>query len=181
MVAATLVSVSGERAARPSFRAVFDANHDFVWRALVHLGVPSASVDDALQEVFLVVHRRLDEVDPESPLRGWLWGVARHVASNVRRTGAREGRKRAALAEAPIAASGADAAMANRELVLAALARLDEPMREVLVLSDVEGFSAPELGVALGVSPNTISSRLRIARERFAAAVASLTQEGPER
>jgi RNA polymerase sigma-70 factor (ECF subfamily) len=185
MVSASLPSVASEHEARadvaPSFRAVFDAHHDFVWRALVHQGVPVSSVDDAVQEVFLVVHRRLSDYDPASPMRGWLWGIARNVALNAKRADAREGRKRTELGWSERGEGAHDSGAADRQLVLAALARLDEPLRDVLILCDVEGFSAPEVGSTLGVSPNTISSRLRLARARFAEAVTELNQEGAPR
>jgi len=177
-VSLTLMQEPAARTGTAAFRALFDAHHDFVWRSLVHLGVSTAHVDDAVQEVFLVVHRRLGDYDPATPMRGWLWGIARHVAHNARRGDAREARKRARVAELPPPTAAHDASASDRELVLAALAQLDDPLREVLLLCDVEGFSAPELGMALGLSPNTISSRLRIARERFARAVTDLTGEG---
>ncbi len=86
------------RADPHAFRAIFDAHHTFVFRSLLHFGVPDASVDDAVQEVFVVVHRRLATFDATASMRAWLWGIARHVAANQRRSIARDRRLRDALA-----------------------------------------------------------------------------------
>jgi RNA polymerase sigma-70 factor (ECF subfamily) len=155
-----------------SFRRVFDEHHTFVWRSLLHMGVGDAWVDDAVQEVFLVVHRRWHAYEPQLPMRAWLWGIARHVAHNQKRTEARESRRREALAAAPadppdVSVERARELRAVREVLLA----MDEPMRDVLVLSDVEGMTAPEIAAALEANVNTIYSRLRIARQRFADAM----------
>ncbi len=152
-----------------SFRRLFDEQHAFVWRSLLHLGVSAAWVDDAVQEVFLVVHRRLDTYDRALPLRAWLWGIARNVAANQKRALGREERRRDALATER-GESPEHSLERARELrfVREILLTLDEPLRDVLVLSDVEGLTAPEIAAALEVNVNTIYSRLRIARQRFA-------------
>lgn len=151
------------------FRSLFDEHHAFVWRSLLHLGVGSAWVDDAVQEVFLIVHRRLEQYDRRLPLRAWLWGIARNVALNQKRSRMREARRRDALAtersDAPdVAVDRARDLRYVREILLS----LDEILRDVLVLSDVEGMTAPEIASALEVNVNTIYSRLRIGRQRFA-------------
>ena len=46
------------RAVRPPFRALYEQHCAFTWRTLRYLGVPEAQLDDALQELWLVVHRR---------------------------------------------------------------------------------------------------------------------------
>jgi RNA polymerase sigma-70 factor (ECF subfamily) len=152
-----------------SFRAVYEEQSGFVWRVLIHLGVPDAQLDDALQEVFIVVHRRWSAYDRSLPMRAWLRGIARNVAHHLKRAAVREHRRRDALA--------GESAIAPFELapelawVRDVLMGLDEPLREVLVLADVEGMTAPEIAATLEINVNTIYSRLRIARERFAQAV----------
>jgi RNA polymerase sigma-70 factor (ECF subfamily) len=157
-------------AASPSadFRQIFDGHYAFVWRSLLHLGVPEANAEDGAQEVFLVVHRRLASYDPAQPLRAWLWGIARHVAANHRRTAARDARRVGALASVRL--DSGDSPERHRELafVREIVLELDEPLRDVLVLSDVEGLTAAEIASALGANVNTVYSRLRIARQRFA-------------
>ena len=62
---------------------------DFVWRVLLRFGIPEAIAEDVAHEVFLVVGRRLDRYDGSTPFKAWLYGVARGVAANVRRSQAR--------------------------------------------------------------------------------------------
>ena len=62
---------------------VYDEHASFVWRTLRLLGVPPAGLEDAVQEVFLVVHRRLAGFEGRSSIRTWLYAIARRVAGNV--------------------------------------------------------------------------------------------------
>lgn len=62
-----------------------DEYADFVWRSLQRLGVPASSLEDALQDVFVVVHRRLDSYDATSKVSTWLFGICLRVASAHRK------------------------------------------------------------------------------------------------
>ena len=64
-------------------------------------------------------------------------------------------------------------------MVEAALGALPAEQREVFVLADIEGLSAPEISDALEVKVNTIYSRLRLARKRFTAKIEELSTESP--
>ena len=69
--------------------AAFTDHHAFVRERLRGLGVPPAELDDATQDVFEVLARRVADLDPERPVRAWLAGVARKVASRHRERGRR--------------------------------------------------------------------------------------------
>ncbi len=56
-----------------------------MWRNLHRLGVPSLVLDEAVQDVFLVVHRRRDEFAGRSSLRTWIFGIVLRVAKDYRR------------------------------------------------------------------------------------------------
>ncbi len=152
------------------FEAIYAGQFAFVWRNLRRLGVAPASLDDATQDVFLVVHRRLAEVVDET-LRPFLFGVVRRVAADHRRGATR--REAAPLEQVGEPASGAPAPDRGLERAEAArqvhvlLDRLDEAQREVFVLAELEQMAAPEIAVALGVPLNTVYSRLRAARAAF--------------
>ena len=75
------------------FAALYARHHDGVRRTLVCLGVPEALADDALQEVFVIVHRRLDDPARYQSMKGWIYGIARRVAWRHHRTDARARRK----------------------------------------------------------------------------------------
>lgn len=163
---------------RLSFDAVYDEWFDFVWRSARRLGVDEPAVDDVAQDVFLVVHRRLSDFEGRSSLKTWLFSITLRVVSDWRRTRRRKG----GLSPLPD-----DDTLADRQsvepgrvlekaeavrLLYRLLDELDDDKRSVFVLAELEGQTAPEIATALGVPVNTVYSRLRVARERFEAALA---------
>jgi RNA polymerase sigma-70 factor (ECF subfamily) len=174
---------AGAAADSPAFDALYEAHFDFVWRSLRRLGIPDAQMDDAVQDVFLVVHRRLDGFEGRSTVKTWLFGIALKVASLYRRTAQR--RPTEPLDDEPVDPSAsstdalteaADAARVVREL----LETLDADRRAVFVLAELEQMTAPEISSALGMNLNTVYSRLRLARRDFDAALARHRARRPE-
>jgi len=148
---------------------IYREHHAFVWRSLHHFGLRGDEISDAIQEVFIVVHRKFDEYDGHTPIRSWLYGIARRVGSDHRKRGQRRAARLqwgTRLDENPTKTNAFErvnaAAMVDRLLEV-----LDDDKREVFVLSEVEGMTAPEIAQALGVNLNTIYARLRAARLRF--------------
>jgi RNA polymerase sigma-70 factor (ECF subfamily) len=146
---------------------------DFVWRVLARCGVPDEQLEDATQEVFVIMHRRWGAWG-SGPQRAWLYGVTRRVASTQHRTRQRRHRKLAALPTPP-EAPRADERLEDQhrlELLAHTLEQLDAERRDVFVLVELEGLSAPEVALALGCKLNTVYSRLRRARAAIARAMA---------
>ena len=153
-----------------AFRALYDAHAAFVWRNLRRLGVAPSDVEDKVQEVFVVAHRRWDDfADRGHGPRAWLFQIALRVASDARRHRRRHpvdpdggiAQDRESV-EPPQAA-----AMARREaldVLDRALATIDLGRRAVLVLHEIEQMTAPEIARALEIPLNTVYSRLRVAR-----------------
>lgn len=166
---------------------VYEAHFKYVWRCLRSLGVADATIDDAVQEVFLVVQRKLPAFDGGAELRTWLYAIVLRVARRHRAEAARDAQRfqshEAAGGERSTDAGESANADLRREveqnerLALAqrALAALDDVKREVFVLACVEGMSAPEIAALTSVPLNTVYSRLRAARLAFAEAVATLS------
>jgi RNA polymerase sigma-70 factor (ECF subfamily) len=161
----------------PSFRSVYDQYFDFVWASVRRLGVDAESLDDLVQEVFIVVHAKLDTLERPEALRSWLYGVVRRTVSTYRRT-----KRTKALANPSSSNIGDVPSRAptpleqtekNAELRLLAslLEQLDEPKREVFALIELEGMTVPEAAEALEIPLNTAYSRLRAARQAFDAAL----------
>ncbi len=161
--------------------ALFEEQYEFVWRTVRRLGVPEGSVDDAAQEVFLVVHRRLDEYKDRGFHRAWLTSIAVRVASEHRRR-CRRKEDTEPLSEDTVAPGAGPHEAAVRSEALAKvyrlLAALDEAHRSVFVLAEMEQMTAPEIAQALGIKLNTVYSRLRVARERFEAGLAEARRRG---
>lgn len=145
-----------------------------VWRLLRRLGVAEALLDDAAQDVFLVVQRRLLEFDGAAPVRAWVFAIALRVASEYRRRATRWraeplGEERACAAPGPARLTELQESI---RLLHEVLEELDDERREVFVLSELEQLRATEIASVLNVNLNTIYSRLRSARQRFEAALA---------
>jgi RNA polymerase sigma-70 factor (ECF subfamily) len=157
------------------FEDVYEAHFEFVWRSVRRLGVPASGVDDAVQDVFVVVHRRLADFEGRSSVKTWLFGIALRVARSHRRKAARA----SALDPLPDDVQGRaehrpdhlNEAQQAWALVEAFLEELDEDKRAVFVLSELEEHTAPEIAEALGIRTNTVYSRLRAARKQFEATV----------
>jgi RNA polymerase sigma-70 factor (ECF subfamily) len=159
---------------------LYDQHVAFVWRNLRRLGVVRASLDDATQDVFLVVHRRIADAPVEN-VRSWLFGILRRVAADHRRRGRRKGAVPIDGVPEPAASDagperGAERAEAAR-MIHAILERLDDDKREVFVLAELEQMTAPEIAEAIGVPVNTVYSRLRVARGAFESHAAKLAAD----
>ena len=172
--------VQGAGQAVPPFAEVYEAHVRFVWRTLRRLGVPDKDCDDATQDVFVVVHRRLPEFRPEAPLKHWLFRISSRIARDHRRSVRRKEPKEHAslgLESGQIADleqhSPADSAerSAAARLIRSLLQELDESKREVFILAELEQLTAPEIAQALEIPLNTAYSRLRHARLEFEAAL----------
>ena len=164
------VTHAPERDAVPSFDEIYAAHFAFVWRVLRTLGVPEAGLDDAAQDVFVVVHRRLPEFEGRSAVTTWLFAIARRVAAGYRR---RDGRTEP-LSDEPAGAADTFAALSRAEAattVMAILDRMDEDKRIVFALVELEQLSVPEVARMLDLNLPTAYSRLRLARAAFEAAV----------
>jgi len=66
--------------------AIYRSHGAFVWRNLRRLGIPENMVEDVLQDVFMVVHRRLPEFAGRSSLKTWLFGIVLRVVKTHRRS-----------------------------------------------------------------------------------------------
>jgi RNA polymerase sigma-70 factor (ECF subfamily) len=134
-------------------------------------------LDDAAQEVFVVVHRRLAEFRGEANLRTWIYRILLNVAANQRRRERRKGSRQAPLEEGSLASADTPQESAQTSQAAAFLhgflAGLDVKKREVFVLAAIEELPVPEVAAMLDIPLNTAYTRLRSARLAFQAALAA--------
>ncbi len=157
---------------------IYVAHFSFVWRSLRRLGVPASQLEDAAQDVFLVVHRRRGDFEGRSSIKTWLYGIVLRVAKDHRRAEARHATRVEGLTEhlsshpvrEILPAEQAERREANRT-VSTILSTLSGPHREVFALVELEGISVPEAAEALGIHLRACQRRLRAAREAFNAAL----------
>ena len=148
-----------------------------LWRMARAMGVAEAALDDVVQEAFVIALRKWETFNGRSQVKTWLTGILINVARNQRR---KQRRRTEPLSESLRDSSPDPEVEAQRREVrrrlMTLLSTLPDAQREAWVLCELESMTAREAGEALGVSPNTVSSRLRLARQhiaRCAARVAS--------
>lgn len=144
--------------------------HDRVYRFGLRVCRDGFDADDAVQEAFTKLATRPDVVRDPGAL-SWLLSVVRNACHRMFRPFARERKKLGERIEdadeIPADALDPEAALERWRLVTAvhsAIATLERPHREVLVMRDLEGLSGPETCLALGLSEATMKTRLHYAR-----------------
>jgi RNA polymerase sigma-70 factor (ECF subfamily) len=167
-----------------AFRALYDEHAAFVWRNLRRLGVAEADVEDKVQEVFVVAHRRFGEfADRGHGPRAWLFQIALRVAADARRHKRRHPvDPDGGVAEERQSVEAPQAALVARrqalDLLDRALASIEMGRRAVLVLHEIEQMTAPEIARTLDVPLNTVYSRLRVARQELQTELERLQANG---
>ena len=153
---------------RTDFREMYRAHFAFVWTNLLRLGVRRGAIDDAVQDVFVVVHRRLPTFEARAATRTWLFAIVRRVAAQHRRTHRRADRRLRAVAAQPVAP--VEDPTHRRELawlLIEALAELEEKQRAAIVLHALDGLPGPEVAAILGVKTDTAYSRIKAGRREL--------------
>lgn len=151
----------------PAFERVYRGQFDFVLRTLRALGVPESGLDDAVQDVFIVVHRRLPEFEGRASIKTWAYEIARRVALRYRTRAAREAGRHVELPERLRAAVDIEDAMEHArasDVLQGFLADLDEDRRRAFVLAELWEMSGREIAESLGINMNTVYARIRSAR-----------------
>ncbi len=149
-------------------RDVHTKHADFVWRSLQRLGVPRADLEDALQEVFVVVHRQIHAFDGNAKITSWLFAICLRIASNWRRLA--RFRYEAPLCDAPEAvdthASPLEQLERSRakQTLVQLLDCLEPERRAIVVMFEIEGASCEEIAEVMGIAVGTVHSRLHRAR-----------------
>lgn len=161
---------------------VYEAYFGFVWRNLRRLGVAEASVDDAAQDVFLVVFRRYGEFEARSSMKTWLFGILLRVARDHRKVARRRQRRLVFLEElaegslprAPRSDDPQEVAERGEatRLLHQLLDSLEASQRALFIMIELEQMTVPEAAEALGIKLNTAYARVRSARRGFEAALA---------
>lgn len=164
----------------PQLREVITECGPFVCRSLRSLGIQNAELDDAVQEVFLVVFQRFTDYEERGRGRAWLYSICSRVARNHRR---RLGRRReTAFVDTFVEATQLER-LSDREALELGQRLIDElppAQREAFVLYEVEDLSIAEVARALQCPLQTAYSRLRKARAKIVAEVERLAAAAPD-
>ncbi|MCR9160790.1 MAG: RNA polymerase sigma factor [Nannocystaceae bacterium] len=165
MPAASIASTSD------AFRGLYEQHYAYVWSVLRRLGVPERDVEDLLQDVFVIVHRRLGDFEGRSSRSTWLYAIAVRVYWNYARRQLRRIPLATESANAmPIldTSVGPERFAEQKEasaLLEQLLGSLDHDKRTAYVLAELEGLSAPEIAAVTGANTRTVYSRIRAAKQ----------------
>lgn len=131
--------------------------------------------DDILQDTLLAVAQHLPEFEGRSSLSSWVFALTRSACARRRRgLKNKPAMSDEHVAEEPDTSPSPEAQAAQQELTVALGAALDslpDDYREVILLRDIEGLTAPEAAGALGLSVDALKSRLHRAREALRVAL----------
>ena len=161
------------------FRSIFNAEVAYVWNALRRFGVRAEDVEDVAHNVWVIVHRKLGELDRSRPIRPWLLAISFRAAAADRRLAHKrhevpESDDDREIASEALAPDEELAAKRAHRLVFSALDALDLDRRAVFVMHEMDERPMKEIAEALDIPLNTGYSRLRLAREEFDAAIKRL-------
>jgi RNA polymerase sigma-70 factor (ECF subfamily) len=151
---------------------VYRDHVDFAWRVLRRQGVRPGDISDALQDVFLTVHRTLGNFEGRSSIKTWLYTICASVARD-RRQRAHARHETARLDDVGElidlrAAADARAEHNLRVMMLElALGEMDPSVSEVFVLFELEELTGQEISEVLAVPLGTVYARLQLARASF--------------
>jgi RNA polymerase sigma-70 factor, ECF subfamily len=155
------------------FEVLFRDSYPLV-RAYALRRAAADAAQDVVAETFLVAWRRLEDVPGDS--LPWLYGTARRVLANQRRSAGRSAAlaERLAHARGPAAVRDLGDAVADAELLRLAVERLSDRSREALMLVAWEGLSGARAARAADCSKAAFAVRLHRARAQLAAELAAL-------
>jgi len=162
--------------ATKSFEQIYDEHSDFVWRNARRLGVSNSGAEDVVQDVFIVVQRRLPDFDGRTTLQSWIFGILVRVVRHYRRSYQRKDARCVPLEQVghsntiqpgPRTPSEQAESAERVRLLENLLSQLDEDKRMLLILSELEGWTLREIAESLQSNTNTIHSRLRAAKREF--------------
>ncbi|MET0390968.1 MAG: sigma-70 family RNA polymerase sigma factor [Polyangiales bacterium] len=182
MAVITDPDVSAPPCAQPiDAETLYRAHGVFVASFLRHMGTTESDLDDLVQDVFILAHRKGGyQPGPAAP-RTWLGSLAIRVVIARRRARARRPPASALVEHIPDGALGPDAVLENRralDRVQAALAELSVEHRAAFILFEIEGESCESIAAMWGVPTGTVYSRLHHARKRFVEAYGRGTAAG---
>jgi RNA polymerase sigma-70 factor (ECF subfamily) len=166
----------------PSFEAVYRAHAKTVARWAMRLLGPGGDFDDVVQDVFLVVRRRLPQFRGDAEIATWLYEITVRVAQESRRrarwwswaTGRGQspsrGQMRVEFMPPPEMPPDPQALLEARErtrVLYRLLDELGEAYRTTFILFELEGLSGERIAEITGTRLSTVWVRLTRARRRF--------------
>ncbi|HEX2056272.1 MAG TPA: RNA polymerase sigma factor [Nitrospiraceae bacterium] len=164
---------------QPDFDRIYRDYVDLIYRFAYRLCGESEAARDVVQETFLNAYRGIKDFRGDAQLSTWLYTIASHACMRMRRKRKGEPDRELSLEEfiptsegefrlqIPVEGLSPEQALQNKQLrriLDHAIARLPPKYRMVLVLRDMEGLSAKEVGAIMRLNERAVKSRLHRAR-----------------
>jgi RNA polymerase sigma-70 factor, ECF subfamily len=161
----------------PRLDEVYREHFDYVYRVARRLGGSLVDAEDAAQEVFFIVGRKLHTFDGSSLITTWLYGITLNVVRALRRRA--QVRRLFELSdddEHDLAVEPRDPmdVIDAHRIAYTILDKMSAPKREAFILAEFEGLRCEEIAELVGAKTETIWSRLHYARKEFAERLAAL-------
>ncbi len=161
---------------------VYRDHFDFVYRQAARLGGPGLDAEDAAQEVFMVVARKLDTFDSTSLITTWLYGITLNVVRSMRRRVRIRrlfelGQSEETKSDVPVRSLDRAEVLDAHRIAYEILDKLAPKKREAFILAEFEGLSCEEIAQLSGTKTETVWSRLHYARKEFAERLAARTRK----
>ena len=172
-------SAAADGKAAAAFDRLYRDHVDRMYRFAQRLCGSPEDAKDLVQETFLSAYRSLKDFRGESSVSTWLYTIAAHACQRMRRKRKGEPERELSLdaliptadGDMPLQVPGEDLSPQERleykELrhsLFSAVHQLPKKYRMVLVLRDMEGLSAREVGAVMGLTERAVKSRLHRAR-----------------
>ncbi|MDF0650801.1 MAG: RNA polymerase subunit sigma-24 [Nitrospira sp. LK265] len=172
-------SISSDPQSAENFDTLYKDHVDLMYRFAHRLCGEPESAKDLVQETFLNAYRGLDRFRGDAQISTWLYTIASRACLRMRRR--RKGAPERELSldefiptsdgefrlQIPIDGLSPEEALQNKQLRQAlddAINQLPKKYKMVLVLRDMEGLSAKEVGSVMGLNERAVKSRLHRAR-----------------
>jgi RNA polymerase sigma-70 factor, ECF subfamily len=155
--------------------AAFGRHGAFVWRALQRLGIRDADLEDVVQEVFIIAHRKFARFAGQSRMTTWLYGISVRVASDHRRRAwVRREVPTERVPDQPSSEAEPEEAFADaeeRKKLNEVLDLMPLEKRALFVMFELDEMPCEEIAMVLDVPVGTVHSRLHAARREFQSAL----------
>ncbi len=150
------------------FASIYADYKDLVRRVLSGL-LPASEVDDAVQEVFLKIHRKLDDFRGDASLKSWVYRISFNTAQDIHRAQnwKRFLRAGASVHEPADVRPSAEARLGDHQILQRVLQKLSFKERSAVVLFYWEEQSLEDIARHLNIPEGTVKSRLSIARKKL--------------
>lgn len=126
-----------------------------------------AAADDLLQEVFLRVHQKMDQLKDSEKIEQWIFQIARNVIIDHYRSRPKVSPLSEKIGEPGDLAEDPDAVAELSDSIYQMVNELPEPYREALLLTEYRGLSQQQLAGQLGISVSGAKSRVQRARQKI--------------